>query len=187
MCNNPPPLFTLDHERLLTNVFPPAIVIQSDLHVVSDAKVDFDGDFGSKYEIKKGVQTNEAEGEVFAPVAMWLEALDLVLQRLKDKNTPMHRIRGISGSCQQHGSVYWSREAQELLAELKGNSTLVEQLSGEGKKSAFSHPYAPNWQDHSTQAECDKFDEVLGTQERLAQVTGSAAHHVSSSLTCTYS
>lgn len=149
-----------------------AIVVQSDLTVVSDAKVDFDGDFKAKYGITKGVLKNDAEGEVFAPVAMWLEALDLVLQRLKEKNTPLDRIRGISGSCQQHGSVYWSREAETLLGGLKANKPLVDQL-----KDAFSHPYAPNWQDHSTQQECDQYDAKLGTAERLAQVTGSAAHH----------
>ncbi|KAK3369179.1 hypothetical protein B0T24DRAFT_532303 [Lasiosphaeria ovina] len=149
-----------------------AIVIQSDLQVVSDAKVDFDQDFGSKYGIKKGVQLNEAEGEVFAPVAMWLEALDLVLQRLEAKKTPLGRIRGISGSCQQHGSVYWSREAETLLGALQPDKDLVDQLT-----SAFSHPYAPNWQDHSTQAECDQFDDKLGSPERLAEVTGSSAHH----------
>jgi xylulokinase len=150
-----------------------AIVVQPDLTVVSDARVDFDGDFGAKYGIKKGVQVNEAEGEVFAPVAMWLEALDLVLQRLQAKKTPLNRIRGISGSCQQHGSVYWSREAETLLGGLKPDKSLVDQLTG-----AFSHPYAPNWQDHSTQAECDQYDAKMGTPERLAEVTGSAAHHV---------
>ncbi|KAK3332509.1 hypothetical protein B0T19DRAFT_105061 [Cercophora scortea] len=150
-----------------------AIVVQSDLQVVSDAKVDFDLDFGSKYGIKKGVLVNDAEGEVFAPVALWLEALDLVLQRLQAKNTPLHRVRGVSGSCQQHGSVYWSREAEGLLSGLRADASLVDQLAG----SAFSHPYAPNWQDHSTQAECDQFDAKLGSAERLAAVTGSAAHH----------
>ncbi|KAK0621212.1 hypothetical protein B0T17DRAFT_494042 [Bombardia bombarda] len=149
-----------------------AIVIQSDLQVVSDAKVDFDQDFGSKYGITKGVQVNEAEGEVFAPVAMWLEALDLVLQRLQDKKTPLDRIRGVSGSCQQHGSVYWSHEAESLLADLRSAEPLVAQLTG-----AFSHPFAPNWQDHSTQAECDQYDARLGKADRLAAVTGSAAHH----------
>ncbi|KAK4039919.1 hypothetical protein C8A01DRAFT_16155 [Parachaetomium inaequale] len=149
-----------------------AIVVQSDLTVVSDAKVDFDQDFGSKYNIKKGVLVNEDEGEVFAPVAMWLESLDLVLQRLQDKNTPLNRIRGISGSCQQHGSVYWSRQAEALLGALKSDKPLVDQL-----KDAFSHPYAPNWQDHSTQQECDQFDAKLGSADRLAAVTGSAAHH----------
>jgi len=160
------------HRHLLTAL--PAIVVQSDLHVVSEAKVDFDADFASKYDIRKGVHQNEAEGEVFAPVAMWLEAVDLVLDRLKEHNTPMERIRGISGSCQQHGSVYWSHDAEKLLAALDPKTPLVDQL-----KPAFSHPFAPNWQDHSTQAECDKFDAALGTAAHLAEVTGSAAHHVS--------
>lgn len=151
-----------------------AIVVQSDLTVVSDAKVDFDGDFGSKYGVMKGVRVNETEHEVFAPVAMWLEALDLVLSRLREKNTPLERVRGISGSCQQHGSVYWSREADALLGGLQPDKPLVEQLVG-----AFSHPFAPNWQDHSTQAESGQFDAKLETAERLAQVTGSSAHHVS--------
>ncbi|KAK3997269.1 putative xylulose kinase [Cladorrhinum sp. PSN332] len=149
-----------------------AIVVQSDLSVVSSAKVDFDQDFGAKYNIKKGVLVNEDEGEVFAPVALWLESLDLVLQRLQEQNTPLNRIRGISGSCQQHGSVYWSREAEQLLSALAADKALVDQLTG-----AFSHPYAPNWQDHSTQHECDKFEETMETAERLAQATGSAAHH----------
>ncbi|KAB5570465.1 hypothetical protein GE09DRAFT_958185 [Coniochaeta sp. 2T2.1] len=150
-----------------------AIVIQSDLTVVSEAKVDFDGDFGSKYGIKKGVLLNDSEGEVHAPVAMWLESLDLVFRRLKDKDTPLHRIRGISGSCQQHGSVYWSREAEQLLASVSADKDLASQLS----PGAFSHPYAPNWQDHSTQHECDRFDGQFETANRLAEVTGSAAHH----------
>ncbi|KAK4172572.1 putative xylulose kinase [Triangularia setosa] len=149
-----------------------AIVIQSDLSIVSSAKVDFDQDFGAKYKIKKGVLVNEEEGEVFAPVALWLESLDLVLQRLQEQNTPLNRIRGISGSCQQHGSVYWSHEAEQLLSDLTADKSLVDQLTG-----AFSHPFAPNWQDHSTQHECDKFEETMGTPERLAQATGSAAHH----------
>ena len=102
-------------------------------------------------------------------------AIDLVLERLKEKNTPLGRVRGISGSCQQHGSVYWGQQANALLAGLRQDSPLVKQLAG-----AFSHPYAPNWQDHSTQAECDQFDAKLGSAQRLAGATGSSAHHVCS-------
>lgn len=166
--------YSLGRNKTTNIISPIAIVVQSDLNVVADAKVDFDQDFGAKYKIKKGVLVNEDEGEVFAPVAMWLESLDLVLQRLKEKNTPLNRIRGISGSCQQHGSVYWGRQADSLLGGLKSDKPLVDQL-----KEAFSHPYAPNWQDHSTQQECDQFDAKLGSADRLAEVTGSAAHHVS--------
>lgn len=159
---------------------PTAIVIQSDLTVLSEAKVDFDADFGPQYGLTKGVLVNEAEGEVFAPVAMWLEALDLVLSRLVDKKTPLHRVRGVSGACQQHGSVFWGHDAEKLLGAMDGKpgkGGLKEQLDG-----ALSHPYGPNWQDHSTQRQCDEFDAALGDNMRLAEVTGSAAHHVSSSV-----
>jgi len=149
-----------------------AIVITSELKVVYEAKTDFDADL-SKYGIKKGVHVNEAEREVYAPVAMWLEAVDLVLQRLKEKGTPFQRIQGISGAGQQHGSVYWSKTGEVLLGSLDPKETLVDQLS----KTAFAHPFSPNWQDGSTQKECDMFDAELGSAEKLAEVTGSKAHH----------
>ncbi|KAH7349923.1 D-xylulose kinase [Plectosphaerella cucumerina] len=149
-----------------------AIVVQSDLTVVSEVKVGFDEDFGEKYGITKGVLTNDAEGEVYAPVALFLDAIDLVLARLKDSKTPIHRIKGISGSCQQHGSTYWSADAEGLLANLDADRPLLDQLA-----PAFSHPYAPNWQDGSTQKQCDRFDALFGDAQRLAEVTGSAAHH----------
>lgn len=36
---------------------------------------------------------------------------------------------------------------------------------------------SPNWQDASTQKQCDLFDAELGDPETLAKVTGSKAHH----------
>ncbi|KAI1777819.1 actin-like ATPase domain-containing protein [Hypoxylon cercidicola] len=149
-----------------------AIVIASDLKVISEAKVDFDADFAEKYKIKKGVQTNEDEGEVYAPVAMWVESVDLVLARLKEKGCPIDQIKGISGSGQQHSSVYWNEHAESALEKLDGSKTLLDQLS-----NVFAYEFAPNWQDHSTQTECDHFDAHLGSKQKLADATGSAAHH----------
>lgn len=175
--------------RTLLTVFS-AIVVASDLSIVAQTKVDFDADFGSKYGLTKGVLVNDDEGEVYAPVAMFLEAIDLVFKRLHDlSNGPdvLSRIRAISGSCQQHGSVYWSEGAAEQLAALqttasssdKKDAALVDRLA-----QSFSRPWAPNWQDHSTQDECDQFDARLAQTDskedgphRLAEVTGSAAHH----------
>lgn len=150
-----------------------AIVIASDLSVRYEAKVDFDADL-SKYGIKKGVHVNEAEREVYAPVAMWLEAVDIVLERLKAKKTPFEKIKGVSGAGQQHGSVYWSRSGEHSLESLDPKQTLVDQLC-----KAFAHPYSPNWQDASTQKECDEFEDTLGGEHQMAQITGSKAHHVS--------
>ncbi len=148
------------------------LVVNSDLKVEYIAKFDFDAD-STGFTIKKGVMTNEAEHEVFAPVALWLQALDTVLESLRQQGLDFSRVKGISGAGQQHGSVYWSSDAEELLRKLDAKRSLEEQLP-----SAFSHPYSPNWQDASTQKECDEFDAALGGPEELAQATGSKAHHV---------
>ncbi|KAI9755580.1 MAG: hypothetical protein M4579_004228 [Chaenotheca gracillima] len=148
------------------------IVITSTLEVAHVAKVDFDQDL-SHYGIQKGVHKHEDAQEVFAPVAMWVEAVDLVLDRLKADGLDFSRIKGISGAGQQHGSVYWSEEAEGLLENLDGHKTLAEQLA----PRAFSHANSPNWQDGSTQKQCDQFDRCLGDVEDLTRVTGSRAHH----------
>ncbi|KAJ3569714.1 hypothetical protein NPX13_g5988 [Xylaria arbuscula] len=149
-----------------------AIVISSDLTVISEAKVDFDADFKEKYGITKGVRINEDEGEVYQPVAMWVEAVDLVLSRLHEKGCPMDQIKGLSGSGQQHSSVYWNSDAETALKSLDPKRSLLAQLGG-----VFAYKFAPNWQDHSTQKECDDFDAHLGDPQKLAEVSGSAAHH----------
>ncbi|KAF7712354.1 D-xylulose kinase [Penicillium ucsense] len=147
------------------------VAVNSDLKVEYLAKFDFDAD-STGFSIKKGVMTNEAEHEVFAPVALWLQAMDTVLESLRKQGMDFGRVKGISGAGQQHGSVYWNSDAEQLLQGLDAKKTLEDQLS-----AAFSHPYSPNWQDASTQKECDEFDAVLGGPEQLAQATGSKAHH----------
>ncbi|KAI1908003.1 hypothetical protein LOZ61_000816 [Ophidiomyces ophidiicola] len=147
------------------------LVVSSALKVVNVAKFDFDTD-SKGFGVKKGVLTNEDEHEVFAPVAMWLQALDSVLLQLKEQGLNFNRIRGVSGAGQQHGSVYWNENASRLLGQLHKEQPLEDQLG-----AALSYPYSPNWQDASTQKECDEFDALLGSEETLALVTGSKAHH----------
>lgn len=141
---------------------------------MAQAKVDFDADLGARYAVRKGVDARPATGEVVAPVAMWLEALDLVLARLAAAMpVPMDRIAAVSGACQQHGSVYWAADAAARLAALDAARPLAEQLA-----AALAWPWSPNWQDQSTQRECDAFDAALGGRDALAACTGSGAHHV---------
>lgn len=110
---------------------------------------------------------------------MWMDSLDLVLARLAEAMpVPMGRIAGVGGSGQQHGSVFWNARAEELLRALDPRRPLAEQLAG-----ALAHEWSPNWQDQSTQRECDAFDAALGGRERLAAVTGSGAHHVGDPVT----
>jgi len=84
----------------------------------------------------------------------------------------------------QHGTVFWSEDAERLLGGLDGKKTLIEQLVPEGEKSVFSHPHSPNWQDASTQKQCDAFDKEIGGAQSLADATGSKAHHVGYRMNC---
>ncbi|PTB74300.1 hypothetical protein M440DRAFT_1464357 [Trichoderma longibrachiatum ATCC 18648] len=74
-----------------------AIVVNSNLKSIAEAKVDFDQDFGPQYGIQKGVHVREATGEVFAPVALWLESLDLVLSRLAKAMHPLPMSSAVAG------------------------------------------------------------------------------------------
>lgn len=78
-----------------------------------------------------------------------------------------------TSSPRQHGSIYWSEEGNRALQKLDPEKGLEVQLG-----HAFSWPYSPNWQDASTQKECDDFDAHLGDEWKLAINTGSKAHHV---------
>lgn len=155
------------------------ICVDSSLELVHEAKVEFDTDMG-KYGIRKGVLTNPAEGEVFAPPAMWLESVNLVLDRLRDQGLDFSRVKGLSGAGMQHGTVFWTYSAESMLQNLDSSKTLLEQLEPGSKgerPGAFAHPMSPNWQDASTQEQCDAFDAQLGGPEKLAEATGSKAHH----------
>lgn len=150
-----------------------SLAVNSNLRVEYEAKFDFDAD-SRGFSIKKGVITNEAENEVFAPLALWLQAIDTVLQKLQDGGMDFRRVHGVSGAGMQHGSVYWNQQGERTLESLDSSQSLEDQLC-----EAFSHPYSPNWQDASTQSQCDEFDRHMGDEAQLALITGSKAHHVS--------
>lgn len=161
------------------------LVVSSDLKLAYSALVDFDADL-SHHGIKKGVLTNPAENEIFAPVAMWLEALDLVLSRLQADGLDFSRVKGVAGAGMQHGTVFWGPNAEKVMGKLDGSKGLAEQLIGktpDGKwndveqTGVLAHEHSPNWQDASTQKQCEEFDKCLGSPEKLAEVTGSKAHH----------
>ena len=66
------------------------------------------------------------------------------------------------------------------MVNLDAGKSLAEQMEpgSKGERTgAFAHPMSPNWQDSSTQKQCDLFDAELGSPEKLADLTGSSAHH----------
>ena len=76
-----------------------AILISEDTSVVQEAAVNFSKDL-PHYGTVNGAIRGPDEGEVTSPVAMWLEALDLLLQRMKDAGVDFGSIRAVSGAGQ---------------------------------------------------------------------------------------
>lgn len=77
-----------------------AILITDDLNVQHEIAVHFDRDLGEKYGVTNGAVKGPDEGEVTSPVAMWIEAIDLLMQRLKDAGVDLSSVSAISGAGQ---------------------------------------------------------------------------------------
>jgi xylulokinase len=148
-----------------------ATLLSSSLAVLSEESVRFDLDL-PHYGTKGGtLQDPSGSGIVYSPVMMLIEAMDLIMERIKRAAWPVHRIRGVSAAGQQHASIYWSHAGPSILSTIDSKKTLASQL-----QAAFSRAEVPNWQDSSTLAECSQLEKALGGASTLAALTGSRAH-----------
>ncbi|KAJ2803484.1 hypothetical protein H4R20_002877, partial [Coemansia guatemalensis] len=108
---------------------------------------------------------------VTAPVLMWVEAIDLLMSELAASGLA-HRVRGIGGAAQQHGSVYWRKEGVEIIQNLDSKTPLKTQLQN---VEAFALLNSPIWEDSSTSKQCRELEALAGGAPELARITGSVA------------
>ncbi|GBG85938.1 hypothetical protein CBR_g40751 [Chara braunii] len=141
-----------------------ATVLDARLRLVHSESIQFDAAL-PKYATQGGVH------RVTAPTLMWVEALDLLMEKLRDSGCPLDSVRAISGSGQQHGSVYWARGARSILQSLNSSEGLGTQL-----RNAFAINDSPIWMDSSTHKQCNAIEDAVGGPEALAVLTGSRAH-----------
>lgn len=145
-----------------------AILIDLDTHqVVYDHAINYDEAF-PKYGTENGVLKHANPQIVHTPPQMWVEALDALLAHMQTNGVAIHNIKAISGSGQQHGSVYLKPNAPEILAHLDPQKNLAENLA-----NGFSRDTSPIWMDSSTRTECDEICERLGGLQATAEATGS--------------
>ena len=138
--------------------------------IVFQHSINFDRDLPG-YRTVAGVRRGADAGVVYAPPLMWAEALDLMMGVLgAAAELDVDDIRAVSGSAQQHGSVYLNKTAPMLLGNLDPTTPLAPQL-----RMMFSRAEAPVWLDSSTSAECRQISEAMGGDESLKGVTGSPA------------
>ncbi|XP_055363673.1 xylulose kinase isoform X2 [Betta splendens] len=102
---------------------------------------------------------------------MWVKALDLLLEKMRGAGFDFSRVRALSGSGQQHGSVYWKRGASETLSRLDPNQDLFHQL-----QNSYSVSDSPVWMDSSSKQQCQDLQAAAGGALRLSEITGSRAY-----------
>ena len=76
-----------------------AILLSKDSTIVHETSVHFDRDL-PRYGTVNGAIRGPDSGEVTSPVEMWLEAIDLLFQRLKTDQVDFAAISAISGAAQ---------------------------------------------------------------------------------------
>ena len=76
-----------------------AIIISQDSTIVHSSAVHFDSDFPD-YGTTNGALLGLGTGEVTSPVAMWLDAVDLLMTRMKEAGVEFGCISAIAGAGQ---------------------------------------------------------------------------------------
>ncbi|HZJ31047.1 MAG TPA: hypothetical protein VFD21_05740, partial [Vicinamibacterales bacterium] len=117
-----------------------AIVLEvngTDARVVFDASLSFDEIF-PQYGTDHGVLPSASAahdgagvrdgGEAFSSPTMWADALEAMLTRVSASGLDINRIAAISGSAQQHGSVYLNGDAERMLSHLDPAQPLASQI-----------------------------------------------------------
>lgn len=145
-------------------------MLDATLNIVHSDIVNFDSEL-PHYKTKDGVYRDPSvTGRIVSPTLMWVEALDLILERLSSK-LDFAKIAAVSGSGQQHGSVYWKTGSSVKLSALDSKKQLVDQLV-----DAFSIKESPIWMDSSTTDQCKAIEKAVGGALVLSRISGSRAH-----------
>ena len=101
---------------------------------------------------------------------MWAEALDLMMARVATSGLDLQQLAAVSGSAQQHGSVYLKKGWAQSVRALDASRPFAQQLP-----NVFARDDSPIWMDSSTEEECAEITAGVGGEAVLALRTGSRA------------
>jgi len=145
-----------------------AVIIDLDTRkVVYEKSLNFDKSL-PHYKTQNGVLPNRDPLVKHSSPLMWAEALDLIFAGMKRDGVALGDILAVSGSGQQHGSVYFNEKITAALETLNPKISLVENLRG-----VFARKTSPIWMDSSTADECAEIRKKLGGIKYTASRTGS--------------
>jgi xylulokinase len=148
-----------------------AVVIAIDgntRRVVFESSLSFDEAF-PHYGTTHGVLPRADPRVAHSSPVMWAEALDVMMARIARSGVELAQLAAVSGSAQQHGSVYLNSEWARVLRALDAKQPLADQI-----RRVFAREESPIWMDSSTAEECAEITASVGS-EQLARRTGSRA------------
>jgi len=97
------------------------------------------------YNTENGIIIDKDDKVVHSYPLMWIEALELLFGVMKKNEIQLKEIKAISGSGQQHGTVYLNDKFEKILENLDPNKSLIDQIG-----DCFTRKTAPIWMDSST-------------------------------------
>lgn len=136
--------------------------------VVAESSANFGADLPG-YGAPQGFIPGGRDGEVHADPRMWLDGLELCLDRLRGQ-TDLSTVAALSGAGQQHGTVYLNAAGLSVLAHLDAGRPLSEQLA-----EGFSRKRSPIWMDTSTGIQCRAIETAVGGPMAVCRKSGSIA------------
>jgi xylulokinase len=137
--------------------------------VAFESSVSLDAEL-PRYGTRHGVLPSADPAVALSSPLLWADALDAMMARVARSGLDLRRLAAISGSAQQHGSVYLNALAGTAFASLDSRRQPGDQLA-----ASLSRFTSPIWMDSSTKAECDEIASAVGGQAVLAAHTGSRA------------
>ncbi|MFM9065883.1 MAG: xylulokinase [Planctomycetota bacterium] len=141
--------------------------------IVLEKSINFDKFFGGEYDVQGGVTLGKG-GRVWSYPLMWVEALDLLCGRitkaLKKLGISPAEIGAVSGSGQQHGTVFLNKTAAQAFKSQATARSLREALA-----DIFSRDRSPIWMDSSTATQCAEIEQAVGGRNNLRSLTGNQA------------
>ncbi|MFC5049894.1 xylulokinase [Rubritalea spongiae] len=146
-----------------------AVIINAETGAIAyQTSINFEADL-PQYQTRHGFVRGTEPDEFFSNPLMWIEALDLLFERMQQEGAPLSSVKAISGAAQQHGTVYLNHNFKRALAQLSPNIPLTEQFT-----DVFSRPVAPIWLDASTHIACGEIAHAIGGHRKAAFRTGSS-------------
>lgn len=137
--------------------------------IIAEESLNFGSDF-PEYGLESGFIAGGQGGEVHSNPLVWLDALEGVFTRLRDRGVPLGEILAVSGSGQQHGSVYLKGDFEARLLALDPATSLSAQL-----QPTLARATSPIWMDTSTGSECAEITAAVGGAEEVCRRSGSVA------------